>query len=613
MTDAARAEAAIARAERRLGDARRLLEAALASADERRADASAIALDLGEVLVESGAIAAAGDLFEAVARSAERQERPDLLARAALGFAAGLTGFEVRLDDERQALLLEQADRALDGEVSALAAYVKARLSVALSFVEGPARRRAMADAAVTIAEQTGDRGALAHALAARCDAIAGPDHTDERLVLADFQIVALLESAALAEVDRSIAAFRRETSRYGSAAVRWYVPLWHGMRAAMRGDIALALDQAAEAETIGRAAASDNANMLVGTLRFGIGMLSGTLDPQVEAIARETCEAVVARSGHTTARAVLLALALHHGDHHEAGRHLRLLAAADFGARDSEWLGTVAVSADAAVLLGEADIQRHARTLLERYDGRLVVDGIAANVLGSVREHLGALDLALDGDRARLEKAIEEYRRMGAPLLEQRARGRLRADSANVDEGDAPSAVVEGDVWRFTYGGSVCLVRDGKGVRDLVSLLAQPEVEVHVTELAAVSVSQSAPMVLLDAAAKRAYRQRVSDLQEELDDAACAHDTERAAKARMELDLLLDELRSATGLGGRDRTAGSDLERTRQAVRARIRHAIARLHEHDPVLGRHLDRSIRTGTFCSYAPDAPTSWTISR
>lgn len=55
-----------------------------------------MALDLGEVPVDCGELTAAGDLIEAVARTGERHHRPDLLARAALGFAAGLSGFEAR-------------------------------------------------------------------------------------------------------------------------------------------------------------------------------------------------------------------------------------------------------------------------------------------------------------------------------------------------------------------------------------------------------------------------------------------------------------------------------------------------------------------------------------
>jgi hypothetical protein len=34
------------------------------------------------------------------------------------------------------------------------------------------------------------------------------------------------------------------------------------------------------------------------------------------------------------------------------------------------------------------------------------------------------------------------------------------------------------------------------------------------------------------------------------------------------------------------------------------IRAALVRVGEHSPALGRHLDLTIRTGTFCSYAAD---------
>jgi hypothetical protein len=43
------------------------------------------------------------------------------------------------------------------------------------------------------------------------------------------------------------------------------------------------------------------------------------------------------------------------------------------------------------------------------------------------------------------------------------------------------------------------------------------------------------------------------------------------------------------------------------------VRQAIARIDEHHPELGRHLERAIRTGTYCSYLPDtrAPERWDL--
>jgi hypothetical protein len=43
----------------------------------------------------------------------------------------------------------------------------------------------------------------------------------------------------------------------------------------------------------------------------------------------------------------------------------------------------------------------------------------------------------------------------------------------------------------------------------------------------------------------------------------------------------------------------------------ARIRDAIRRISEAHPELGRHLARSVRTGTFCVYEPDQPVRWSL--
>jgi hypothetical protein len=45
--------------------------------------------------------------------------------------------------------------------------------------------------------------------------------------------------------------------------------------------------------------------------------------------------------------------------------------------------------------------------------------------------------------------------------------------------------------------------------------------------------------------------------------------------------------------------------------VTARIKDAIRRIGEAHPDLGRHLARSVRTGTFCVYEPDQPTIWPV--
>ena len=89
--------------------------------------------------------------------------------------------------------------------------------------------------------------------------------------------------------------------------------------------------------------------------------------------------------------------------------------------------------------------------------------------------------------------------------------------------------------------------------------------------------------------------------------------DLQRAAQADAEREVLVRELARAVGLGGRDRRAGSASERARSAVTRAVRQGLARIREHHPSLGEHLDRTIRTGTYCVYRPDSrlPVAWKL--
>ncbi len=80
----------------------------------------------------------------------------------------------------------------------------------------------------------------------------------------------------------------------------------------------------------------------------------------------------------------------------------------------------------------------------------------------------------------------------------------------------------------------------------------------------------------VLDARAKAEYRRRLDDLDRELDRAAVRGDDDRAETLEQERQALLDELRRAAGLGGRDRSLNSDRERLRKTVTARIRDTLA-------------------------------------
>jgi hypothetical protein len=193
-----------------------------------------------------------------------------------------------------------------------------------------------------------------------------------------------------------------------------------------------------------------------------------------------------------------------------------------------------------------------------------------------------------------------------------------------------------EGEYWTVSFDGSVIRLKDSKGLRQIALLLAQPGRELHATDLEAMVGGPAEPTApgsghradrgelesrpdfgdageLLDAEARAAYKARLDELQEELDEAEEFNDPIRAEKAGDERDFLVRELARAVGLGGRDRRAASHAERARLNATRAIRAAMANLAREHPSLGRHLAATIRTGRYCSYTPDprTPVSWEL--
>jgi tetratricopeptide (TPR) repeat protein len=173
-----------------------------------------------------------------------------------------------------------------------------------------------------------------------------------------------------------------------------------------------------------------------------------------------------------------------------------------------------------------------------------------------------------------------------------------------------------EGDYWSVVFEGRTVRVRDLKGMRYLARLLPHPGREFHVLDLVAAETGQQTALgdagEILDERAKTAYRRRLAEIEDDIEQARALGDDRREAQADAERDFLVRELARAVGLGGRDRRTASASERARSGVTRAIRHGIARIGEHHPELGEHLDRAVRTGTYCAYAPDpgAPAAWT---
>ncbi|MFD6657545.1 ATP-binding protein [Streptomyces parvus] len=174
------------------------------------------------------------------------------------------------------------------------------------------------------------------------------------------------------------------------------------------------------------------------------------------------------------------------------------------------------------------------------------------------------------------------------------------------------------GPVWQLRWDGVTVHVPDAKGLRDLHSLLGLPGADVPAVRLLApeggdlvVAAGQLGGDPVLDAEAKRRYKEHLDRLDAEIDRAAARDDAQQVEKYDRERQALLDELRTAAGLGGRTRRLGDQTERARKTVTARIRDTLRKLETLHPALAAHLRASVTTGTTCAYRPEHSPDWRL--
>jgi class 3 adenylate cyclase/tetratricopeptide (TPR) repeat protein len=273
------------------------------------------------------------------------------------------------------------------------------------------------------------------------------------------------------------------------------------------------------------------------------------------------------------------------------------------------------------ATLLGRfEEAETHFVTATERCE-LLGARPIRARVLYEHGRMLLARGAA--GDRARAASLLDDASRLCDELGMPGLLDRISASGRPVQAAaSAASFYREGEFWTIAFADKTFRLRDVKGLRYLAFLLGSPGREAHVLELVhaaegvspsrgRMSASQAEPV--LDAQAKEAYRRRLEELGEDLQEARDWGDPERIAGIEEEIDALTEELARATGLGGRDREVASPAERARVSVTKAIKAAIKTIERHSHELGTHLRASIQTGRFCSYAPpgEEPPAWNL--
>ncbi len=591
----------------------------------------------------------------------------EAMAEAALGLAATQTFGTV---PGRVPAFLHEAYSLARGEQ-------RARLAVALAqawaYGYDPVRAARFAAEALAYAQTHGDPSLLAAALDAQLLVHWGPDDLDERLSITArledtvahvvdaeprmsahlWRLTTALECLDLPAVRRQLRALDLLAAESGTARVRFFAASRRGMYALLTGDLDAAGRAVLEVAATGAEAGEADALLIGHMLAAGIARQAG----DVAALAREAAlyeefgvhEAVP----WVAAEAALLWVAA--GELDRARALLHQLAGSDFSriARDLDWLLTVAELTEVSVATGTATLAETALGLLVPYAGRGVVNGGGAAFAGVISDYLyQASELLGTGDAQQwAARATGEYERLGASWWLHRLPPAVPGQRAMVVHGGgrpeqehpavarpevAQPGVVQpgvvqpgvmhlrpggGGIWWVGREGAVTAIRDVKGLHYLRIMAQRPGADIPAIDLSdAVAGHPGAGAVggdvgeVLDKQALSAYRRRLAEIDADLDEARSWVDTGRAAKLAAERDALLDQVRAATGLGGRPRVPGSVHERARIAVRKAIVNAIDRVAAADPPLGRLLSDTVTTGAICRYDPDPdrPVRWVLS-
>jgi len=527
-------------------------------------------------------------------------------------------------------------------------------------------RRRALADEALKLARDVGVPQVLAEVLDARLHALWDPAGAEDRLAAASeilelareagddvrerhglfWRFVALMELGRVGDAEAALAGFERAAAAAGDGQAAVMATARHAMLATLRGRFdeaaLLAGRVAADGARAGLADTERLAGALYGQIAFYRGPAGAPFPmDQLAALARRL-------PGHFIEANSAVALMMN-GRVDEAQAELDRVLPAVLAGSGPRWLGAAAMLAFTAAHTRDTAAAARLRDVLLPYRGQLVVLGGANTCLGPVAFFLGLLAArlglldeaascldeatavaedngALPGLVLSLETVAEVLSLRQAPGDRQKAsacldRARTIAERLGMTEWLGRLAIAshqwslrrDGQDWLLEAGPERARLRDSRGLHYLQALLAAPGSEILALDLAAggsgLAVAGADP--ILDATAKDAYRRRIRELDSELAVAERAGDVVAAERVEKDRQALVAELRRASGLGGRPRLAGVDAERARVNVTRTIRAAIDHIAAVAPILGAHLQSSIRTGTACRYQPAAggPARW----
>ena len=609
----------VSHAARMLSDARLLARAALGQGG---------AYVFGEIREEL--ISALGEALEALGTACDQEDvrlRARLLARLAAALTPSLT-----TPDEPLAL----ARRALEMAASETDARTRIDVDVgagaALSAFAPPAERAPVNERLLRDARLVGDRVLELRALTRLvCD------HLESGNIPA-----AVAESTALAAIGEAL----------GHARYRWQAPLIRSMLAMPEGRFDFCEQQVLEAQSLAATAEDESAERCVEMHRFFLLLLAG----RSEALREQEAAAlrVIGLMADSARRRALISAvtATRAGDHVRARAQLAAVGNAATTSWSRFWRS---LTAEAALSCGAREVYEPLCASFSAEQIPLVcsgpfafactlpiayVEGIGAFALGrpdegerhceralllsrgiGAKAHVAWIELVFGegflgkpAAREHLSRALELGEELRMPDVVNRAQAAWKHTVPTATPGFAPPVPVitpspDGREWSVARAGRELRLKSVRGLAMLRRLLENPNREIHALELAVETapasqrfdVGDAGPM--LDPRAREEYRARLAALRAELDEAEAFQDQGRAGRIREESAALTQELARALGLG-RERRAGSAAERARIVVQRRVREAIKKIADEDAELGRYLNWTVRTGTYCAYEPD---------
>lgn len=172
-------------------------------------------------------------------------------------------------------------------------------------------------------------------------------------------------------------------------------------------------------------------------------------------------------------------------------------------------------------------------------------------------------------------------------------------------------SFMAKGDFWELVFQGEKVLLKDMKGLHDLQILLERAGEEISCLDLVGTAIPGGQGVELIDDKARADYKRKLTELKQEIEEMYEQGQAVKAERLQEEYDRILSSLGRAVGLGGKTRKTGSVIEKSRSAVTWRIRSAISKIRIEHPALGKHLQTSVKTGSFCAYKPAFPVKWQL--